>query len=489
METEANQLGVYAALSYCWGKANTFVTKVSTLAERKAGFSVHELPKTIRDAVLVARELCIPYIWVDALCIIQDSSSDWVNESARMRAVYENAVVTFAAMDSPNANHGLFSSLHRYSKRFDLKLEGEASAPVFVRNAKSRSRTSCVVHERTPEPYAPGDNTNHDSLKARGWTLQEITLSTRIIWFTECELSWSCLMHRACECDIHGNTWNLVDLFDHSLNSYPLQNVLSVVDISMDWMKFWRHIVQEFSRRGLSVSTDRLPAMSGIAQAFHTRVGGDYLGGIWSVDLANQLLWAHADELWTTTPGPLELPARYVPAEQYAPSWSWTSITRPVAYEGVVPSRRFKWLWTIMDAEFHATGSDQYGPGTGVLTIEGTLLSLSASLNSLLCSPNCAGSQPFLVSEDSILLDPRDSHDGISYLETKHTFVVLAGYYDLGQSKPEKWKFEGLFLENADAKDQTYRRLGHFSSTFENWVTSGNSIWELIGERQIVKLI
>lgn len=60
----------YAALSYCWGGDQKSKTVFETLEKRCRGFPLAELPKTIRHAVVTARRLEIPYLWVDALCIL-----------------------------------------------------------------------------------------------------------------------------------------------------------------------------------------------------------------------------------------------------------------------------------------------------------------------------------------------------------------------------------------------------------------------------------
>ncbi|KAH8163482.1 hypothetical protein CIB48_g4761 [Xylaria polymorpha] len=82
----------YAALSYCWGApadaATQFKTEQSTLNNHLAGFSLDELTSAVHDAVEVTRALSISYLWVDALCIIQDDVSDWEKESSAMADVY-----------------------------------------------------------------------------------------------------------------------------------------------------------------------------------------------------------------------------------------------------------------------------------------------------------------------------------------------------------------------------------------------------------------
>jgi hypothetical protein len=76
----------YLALSHCWGKEMPEIatTKLSTLNERKAGITFRRLPQTFRDALTVTRGLDIQFLWIDSLCIVQDSAEDWQRESAVM---------------------------------------------------------------------------------------------------------------------------------------------------------------------------------------------------------------------------------------------------------------------------------------------------------------------------------------------------------------------------------------------------------------------
>jgi len=64
--------------------------------------------KTIRDAITVTRDLGIRFLWVDALCIIQDSrkGKDWHREASKMRDVYSNAFVTISAETAMDARQG-----------------------------------------------------------------------------------------------------------------------------------------------------------------------------------------------------------------------------------------------------------------------------------------------------------------------------------------------------------------------------------------------
>lgn len=55
--------------------------------------------------MIVCRKLGIQYLWVDALCIIQDSQEDWVKEAHRMESIYSNMVLTISAL-RPGASEG-----------------------------------------------------------------------------------------------------------------------------------------------------------------------------------------------------------------------------------------------------------------------------------------------------------------------------------------------------------------------------------------------
>ena len=74
----------------------------------QAGLPLNKFPATLRDAIIVVRKLNIRYIWIDALCTMQNSPEDWAQEASRMRDVYRGAVVTIAAASASKTSDGLF---------------------------------------------------------------------------------------------------------------------------------------------------------------------------------------------------------------------------------------------------------------------------------------------------------------------------------------------------------------------------------------------
>ena len=70
---------------------------------------VATLPRTIPDSITVTRALGYSYLWVDSLCIIQDSTEDWAAESVKMGGIYRRAVLTIAALHASGNHEGLFA--------------------------------------------------------------------------------------------------------------------------------------------------------------------------------------------------------------------------------------------------------------------------------------------------------------------------------------------------------------------------------------------
>ncbi|KAF2657844.1 HET-domain-containing protein [Lophiostoma macrostomum CBS 122681] len=323
-ETNQDEMGCYAALSYCWGKSRTFITTLGTLESRKTGFQLEDLPNTCRDAIVVARELGIQYVWIDSICIVQDSSPDWEAEAAKMCAVYTNAIITFAAIDSPDSDTGLFvSEPDRHTVTLPVRLpSNERVGNVYARKMNSSYKSGFLHAKGVP----PSDPTFNGILNSRGWTLQEVILSRRVLFFGSWELGWCCRNSTACECDIQFRSDSLF-----RLNQYievPMTMSAMIAETEEEQRLFiWMRTIAAFTSRQLSFHTDRLPAIAGLADAMHNHIGGRYFAGMWEAGIEKMLVW-HSDK----KPNSRETPVIDSTVEgRCAPSWSWASV-----YGGVV---------------------------------------------------------------------------------------------------------------------------------------------------------
>lgn len=125
-DTSQEKLVPYAALSYLWGTETTndaeekkiilaTETTRENLSRRRQSFLASDLLKTIQDAIQLTWRLGILYIWVDSMCIPQDS--DWNHEASKMHEVYGNAHVTLCACSSEKLTDGLFRHREAWKHR------------------------------------------------------------------------------------------------------------------------------------------------------------------------------------------------------------------------------------------------------------------------------------------------------------------------------------------------------------------------------------
>jgi hypothetical protein len=94
----------------------------------------------------------------------------------------------------------------------------------------------------------------------------------------------------------------------------------------------WRKILIEYSRLKLTYSSDKLPALAGLADQMRQTTHQKYLAGLWEHSLILDLLWYRANdwEKFESDPNPSSDPSD---PTWRAPSWSWVSINRPVDYD------------------------------------------------------------------------------------------------------------------------------------------------------------
>lgn len=170
-------------------------------------------------------------------------------------------------------------------------------------------------------------NSEGEPLYQRGWTLQERLLSRRLLIYGRDQVAWECQSGRKTESN-------------RSISvSYPMHFPTGV---SSEIGKQWRVLVEDYTKRRISIESDKLPAIAGVAQAVQTRSGDQYLAGLWKENLLNDLLWAYGDPaadlgaiMRGNVRGVRKLPSRY-----RAPSWSWAAVDGGVRYD-IAP----RWPW------------------------------------------------------------------------------------------------------------------------------------------------
>ncbi|KAL7955547.1 heterokaryon incompatibility domain-containing protein [Trichoderma compactum] len=263
----------YVALSHCWGTGPNLCTARSTLQKHKHGIKVSELPPTFRDAVNVARNLSVRYLWIDSLCIIQDDPHDWQMESAKMASIYRDAHFVLGAACGESDAQGFLHQRHW---------------------TKVQSWPYNFLPTETDEDHI--DPVPQEPLSKRAWCLQERYLPRRMLLYGSQQILSECQkMSASKEGDIA--------LHDGS----HLERICKTVNISasvlartcreryegdkdvnyVDWYK----MVEDYTGRFITKSCDRVPALSGLAKAVSQSSKDEYLAGLWKNGLIEGLAW------------------------------------------------------------------------------------------------------------------------------------------------------------------------------------------------------
>jgi len=338
--TAASQLPTnlqYVALSHCWGQTQLLrvldhavgfnlaklnenqrdlaniqdrkplTTTSKTLDQRLKCIAMTSLPRTFQDAIIFTRGLGLRYVWIDSLCIIQDSKSDWQHESSRMADIYKNSYVTIAAEASKDSHMGMLNPRTFHSEPIELAF-----------NSKARNIHTTVYVRQALDDWETCVNGSKSALSSRGWVLQESLLAPRTIRVGMQQMFWECKSHSLAE----GNVTPLVPTKrrDREWDWSHSKRFVGVKDAERE-VSFlqWSSIIENYSSRNLSFPSDIFPALEGLAREFNARLNDKYIAGIWRGDFLRGLLWRVGDSKSGDVAREADPPR--------APSWSWASST------------------------------------------------------------------------------------------------------------------------------------------------------------------
>lgn len=273
------------------------------MGRKESGFEIGEAPQTLQDAVTITRHLGLRYLWVDALCIIQEDVEDWARESSRMTEIYSNAHVVLAADWGKDSTSGIFHKRARVNAMFDLP-GGYNGLQAILFNDLKQYHGYCTDLEEQP-------------LNCRGWTLQERVLATRILHYTSTQMYFECE---------HGITSEEGPTGEDRFCSLKDDRGYRRADLVMNVDGKWADLIEDYGRRELTRATDRLPAISGLAKLFKQLKGvPEYVAGLWSDDFISELSWQPSGLVNRNNSTPF---TAYV-----GPSWSWVSLNGAATYQ------------------------------------------------------------------------------------------------------------------------------------------------------------
>lgn len=297
----ASAAGQYACLSYCWGGDQELVLTQASLGTLHNGVPLGVLGKTIQDAIEVTRRLGLRYLWVDALCIIQDSDEDKDTELSRMSEVYLNSTVTIAAADADSSTGGFLQA--------DDSSEQELVFEVPFGNG------SIMLYPDSSMPQPMRLEDYH--LSTRAWTLQEMLLSPRILFYTRTELLW------ICEEDYLKQISPTKYDYETSMSAHSSwRTILDKVKTGEAFWDEWLDLVKFYTLRQMTFDHDRLRAIQALIDTVQAISGQRCLHGMWERSLPYAFSWYAV--AGRSNPSSHRSPLG-------APTWSWASINDPVS--------------------------------------------------------------------------------------------------------------------------------------------------------------
>lgn len=319
----------YAALSYCWGDyPQPFRTTSENCSKdtleincttglREIAWSM--LPRIIADAIIVAQNLHVPYLWVDSMCILQDLKTDKQQEISRLRQYFRGSYVTIVAASAKSSDERFLTLRSSQSPKVRLPLKedeaGTMPATILVRLDR------CFY------------NSSNEPINSRAWTLEEALLSPRTLIFATNTLQYRCET---------GTYYARSNLSYHREGLHPLvlrnaaagQNAGSphgqeaLANQNVYLRSRWTQVVSNYTGRKVTHAEDKLVAFAALAEEFAVLSkqyspswNSRYLAGLWEHNLIKDLLWH--------TVAAVKSPR---PALYLGPTWSWASIDGKVRF-------------------------------------------------------------------------------------------------------------------------------------------------------------
>jgi hypothetical protein len=296
----------YVALSHRWGEATPYVLDRQSGASLRKGIPISALPRTFKDAILVTAMLGYSWIWIDCLCIVQDSIEDWEAQAQLMGSVYSHCHLNLAALDATDCRAGLFS-------RRDPRM--------FTRHTR-RTRAGGAIditHNGMDlaGPERGGWKKPWLELLSRGWVVQEVLLSRRTLYYCKDILYWECRSKVACE--------RRPELLSHRdwlgtprMGKTAFEGLLSNHCVS-DGMNdfYWGQLICRYSGMVFTYWKDRYYAFLGLANAIENSNGDVVTAGLRKSNLLQDLTWRSRKPCPTIR-------------QTWLPSWSWMSLSTEI---------------------------------------------------------------------------------------------------------------------------------------------------------------
>lgn len=321
----------YVALSYMWGKKQRvmLVSQNESLLSEDNALDCN-VSRTIADAINLVRSFGLEYLWVDALCILQDSDSDKKEQISNMDMIYKEARLTVIAASGDDADAGLpgLTPGSRTVRQEEVIViaPGSDNPGLSIVSTLSAVTSGSVT---VPHPFSK------TKWNTRGWTLQERALSLRVLTFTEEQIYWACQCSQWCEdtyaeCSLGQFSYYSSNRQELSIQVNRLHSIAWHAQDPIDqlWQRY-QVLVSQFGEREFSFEGDAHDAFAAILKEMSRHTGERFLWGIPASRLELGLNWSArggAERRDVVSTLPMTSLNRRVPF----PSWSWLGWKGPL---------------------------------------------------------------------------------------------------------------------------------------------------------------
>ena len=284
-------------MAQVWGESKVYTTLLQNILDHQTEGGLErvleEIPTVIRDAINLTRRLGYRYLWVDSLCILQDSERSWNLNAKAMDLIYGHASLTICAADGKDSSTPL-----------------EAMHP----NRRTQHMEDCGPNVRLMVTHLAETGIKTSKWNSRAWTFQERLLSRRCLIFTEKRVFFMCPSTMVSE--------DIVPSTDGTGWSLDFIQAPSQLLRELNHRAIWVYIrcVAMYSSRGLSKPKDVLAAFNGISNRIRNHVKAPFVFGLPTSHFDLALLWEPCGRVKRREPPPDDRDA--FDGLEF-PSWSW----------------------------------------------------------------------------------------------------------------------------------------------------------------------
>ncbi len=303
------------------------MTKLCNLRDFLIQIPASRLQQSIKDAISVTRELGLRFLWIDSLCIVQDSDEDKMKELTRMHEVYSNAYFTIVAASAKDCDEGFLHLRHQLPDNRDTPNIEPFSLPYRLRDG--------TFDEVIFQPYQ-AFRPSLEPINSRAWTLQGNLLSPRRLIYgsqlvRQCHGTpstafgrprWTATPENGARNGLHISALGQAPSRPPALTLEEV-SVANVENLNhlQHLQRYWGRVVNDYSERKVTNAKDKLIAISAIARQLGATAFTDYsyIAGLWLPNSPDKISFLY-DLCWAVnTP----LASQQFP--YLAPTWSWAS--------------------------------------------------------------------------------------------------------------------------------------------------------------------